>query len=133
MSPEQRSECERLRNLPSAEAAEYIVRMSSSDEGTIDYVSIIPHISWGREEQFRLGRHFLHDIPHASDRAYRALISIMPAHRLATIISGMLPRKIKDISLLGYYLKPILIDACTTQKDRKTVMALLREIETIGE
>ena len=89
-------------------------------------ISAIAHLSWKRADQIRLATHYLSNLPHASDVAYRAFTSFMAVPRFLRVIEGHLPVAEDREDLLFYYLIPTLRDAARTDADRDAIARFLK-------
>ena len=115
-----------LRRMESEDAADWL--LSHHPNGTPGAgwaVSAIAHRSWKRADQVRLATHYLSNLPHASDRAYRIFASFMTIPRFLKVIESHLPVAENRADLLFYYLIPTLRDAARTDCDREAIRRFL--------
>ena len=113
--------------MSSEAAATYL--LEHHPRGTWDgpsVVRVIRGLSWRRPDQMRLARHYLSNLPHAHEHAYKAFASFMSVPRFLRVIEENLPQAEDRMGLLFYYLTPVLRDAARTESDRRAVKDFLR-------
>jgi hypothetical protein len=118
-----------LRKMGSGPAADWLLAncpINSDQSG--DAFSIIPRLSWQKNDQYRLAKHYLSKIPYASSHPYEAFASFMPTKKLVDLIGDFLPIDQTDKNLLRYHLTPVLTKSAKTDADRAAVNALLGKL-----
>ena len=130
MDDNQRKLCAFIRALSSAEAATWIIDqypLHSVDFG--EAFILMPHRSWRREDQIKLANHYLKGIPFASERVYEAFLSFMSVPVFTRIVKNNLPDNKSDLSLLTYYLKPLLTKLVMDGNSEQEVRELFQAIK----
>ena len=117
MNREQREACKTIRGLGSSEAAEWLIEHYGFEAGNAgDAFKIMPHRSWKRSDQIKLADYFLSNLPHSSDRGYRAFLQFMALPTFIEALCRQLPDESRGRELMKYYLQPILKSHPCSQK-----------------
>ena len=120
---------EELRKMNSDQAADWLMRqyaLESPDWGGA--LDLIPHRSWARPDQIRLGRYYLSRLPFASAKPYKVFSGIMSFKNFVAIIRECLPKDGGRIDLLIYYLGPVLDEAAKTDEDRELAKSFINKL-----
>ena len=117
--------------MRSDEAATWLIEnYKIADQHYGEVFTLIPHRSWEKDDQLRLARCFLQALPFASGRPYEAFASFMPIRTLVKVIRECLPNVAPDrISLLQYYLCPLLRERAQTEADVRAGNELMHELK----
>ena len=129
MDEKLREEIKRLQQLRSADAASWLIEtypQNGVDCG--EAIKLMEHVSWKRPDQIRLAEHYLVSIPFASGKTYEVFASFMSVKNLIRAIGFHLPKEESDISLLRYYLEPVLMKSAKSQKELEVVKLFLSEL-----
>ena len=109
MDEKQRHVCRYLRELESAQAADWLMQQyPTSADNWGEALIAMAHRSWEKPDQVRLARYYLAKIPHASALAYEAFASFMSVPTLIAVIKDQIPSSPEDRGLLEYHLVPVL-------------------------
>ena len=124
MDISEKREAERLREMSSADAAEWLLRTYPTG-GT--GLRLLRHRSWLRADQDRLADHYLGRMPFAAAWPYEALLSVMSLRRFLRVTERHFPSDptLRDLAL--YHLAPTLQHATKTEVDRAAVASFLAE------
>jgi len=118
--------------MPSNDAADWLVsHYLPYDPNYGEVYRIIPHISWKKEDQIRLAKHYLRKIPFASALPYEAFASVMPIKKLLNVIYEYLPTDRNDLELLLYYLIPTLEKFSKTESDYDVMNSFIKGVPTL--
>lgn len=118
-----------IRGLSSQEAASWL--MESYPVDALDYgnaIALLTHRSWKRADQVRLANYYLKKLPFASSRVYEAFASFMSIDLLIKILNEHLPKSSAEMSLLVYYVGPVLEKSVRTETDRELVRSFISEL-----
>ncbi|WP_413208465.1 hypothetical protein [Rhodospirillum sp. A1_3_36] len=116
--------------MNSSEAANWMIsnyRIEDFNSG--DAYVVIQHRSWLKEDQVKLADYFLGNIPHVTNRGYKAFLTFMSLPRFLRVIEKKIPKKREDRELLKYYLYPLLKNHPESQKHQKLIKDILSKIE----
>lgn len=109
MNLELQNACKTIRGLGSSEAAEWLISNFSFDTGNAgEAFLIMPHRSWAKPEQVKLADYYLRNLPHRSDRGYRALLKFMGLSTFIDAMNRRLPDDREERGLIEYHLRPLL-------------------------
>ncbi|HWL59214.1 MAG TPA: hypothetical protein VNQ78_21380 [Paracoccus sp. (in: a-proteobacteria)] len=122
-----RDEIYQLRGLSSPEAFEWLVQNRPSLPRSV------AHRSWAVAEQEALLSYYLTGkIPFASASGYQWLEKATSLSQMIKHISKLLPSIPQDrLFLLEYHLRPVLMEADRTERQRDEAQILLREIRKL--
>jgi hypothetical protein len=121
MDETQRKNCEIIRNMSSSDAADWLLTNHPNDG-----CFYVAKRTWKKQEQIRLANHFLSRIPHATDRCYEALLSVMALPRFVEVVEANLPEESSKKNLLEYYLLPALNKFVKSPTDKAAVAHVSR-------
>lgn len=124
-----KAQCEELRNLESEEAATWLMSkypIESPDYG--EAIMLMPHRSWKKADQIRLGKYYLQKIPFANGKAYEMFASFMPIQTMIKIIQEQLKEANVNVDLLLYHLTPVLKKYAKSASDNDVINQFLSEI-----
>lgn len=108
--------------MSSENAAEWLIETYDfSRRDTGDAYIIMPHRSWAKADQLKLANYFLSNLPHTSDRGYRAFLSYMSLPMFIRVMKLHLPEDIERRKLIKYYLVPLLNAHPQAQANQKLV------------
>jgi hypothetical protein len=117
-----------LRNMPSEDAADWLITNCPVDSETGEAFLLIPRLSWKKRDQRKLAEHYLRKIPYASQRPYEVFASIMQIPGFVDVVEKFLPTREADKKLLRYHLSPVLRKSVRSDADRAAVDALMKKI-----
>lgn len=122
-----RDEIDQLRGLSSPEAFEWLVQNRPSLPRSI------AHRSWAVAEQEALLSYYLPGkVPFSSASGYQWLVQATSLSRMIKHISKLLPLIPQDrLGLLEYHLRPVLMEADRTERQRHEAQILLSEIRKL--
>jgi hypothetical protein len=130
MRPELRQAAAELRSKSSAEAADWLLAhhpVESADAGKA--IVLLEHLSFERRDARRLAEHYLSKLPHASDRAYRVFVRLLPLNVFLCVIRGHLPIGQQRRDLLLYYLEPVLRERVFSSESEQAVQSFLAALQ----
>ena len=109
MNLDQENACKTLRGFSSAKAAEWLMENYSFESGKAgEAYLIIPHRSWLKADQLKLADYYLGNLPHRSDRGYKAFLKFMALPHFLEVMTRHLPDDPGQRALIAYHLKPVL-------------------------
>jgi hypothetical protein len=109
MNFDQEKACKMLRSFSSAKAVEWLIENYNFEDGNAgEAYLIMPHRSWSKPDQIKLADYYLSNLPHRSDRGYKAFLKFMGLHNFLKVIERHLPADPGQRTLIKYYLQPIL-------------------------
>lgn len=109
MNLELQNACKTIRNLGSREAAEWLITNFNYEAGNAgEAFLVMQHRSWRKSEQKKLADYYLKNLPHRSDRGYKALLKIMALPTFIDAVSRCLPDGGEHPGLMAYHLRPLL-------------------------
>ncbi|MDD8022677.1 MAG: hypothetical protein PHX82_06165 [Paracoccaceae bacterium] len=122
-----RNEIALLRGLSSPEAFAWLMQNRPSLSRSI------AHRSWAVQEQDALLDYYLPEkLPFAAGHGYQWLLQATSLSRLVKHIARLLPSIPRDrLSLLEYYLRPVLMEAARSERQRHETQMLLSEIQRL--
>ncbi|NVK20797.1 MAG: hypothetical protein HWE30_19130 [Methylocystaceae bacterium] len=130
MKPEQQKACRTIRNFDSANAAKWLLENYKLETGKAGEAFVImQHRSWSKSDQIMLADYFLSNLPHRSDRGYRAFLSFMALPTFLQVLRRNLPDKRIDRDLMIYHLRPILKSHQYSQKYKLLIDDFLQLLE----
>jgi hypothetical protein len=121
MNLEKRKNYEILRSMNSSEAADWLLETYRPK----DLCTYVAKRSWKKAEQVRIAEYFLSSIPHATDRCYEALLSVMSVTTFVRVAEKYVRNADKsDYDLISYYMPRTIKKHCKTPKDHEQLVHL---------
>jgi hypothetical protein len=115
--------------MPSDQAASWLMkRYPITDTSYGDVFPLIKSRSWLKNDQVLLAKYYLQRIPFSSPRPYEIFSSLLPIKTFISIIKDNISDNPDDISLLLYYLKPILQDKIKDKNNIEVVELFFKEL-----
>lgn len=129
MKLEQQEACKTIRGLNSAKAAEWLMENYSFDTGNAGEAYVImPHRSWSKSDQIKLADYFFSNLPHRSDRGYRAFLNFMALPTFIQALRRHLPDEREERELMRYHLQAILKSHPDSQKYKLLINDFLQSL-----
>ena len=120
MDRDHQAASELIRSMSSKAAADWLLERNDNRD-----CLLVGHRSWRKSDQKRLADRYLSNLPHASDRAYRAFLQFMSIPLFIETIKPHLPIDESRMDLLKYYLLPALKDRAKTPREKQAVAAFI--------
>lgn len=109
MNLDQENACKTLRGFSSAKAVEWLMENYNFENGNAgEAYLIMPHRSWTKPDQLKLADYYLGNLPHRSDRGYKAFLKFMGVSNFLTVMARHLPVDLEQRALIKYHLQPVL-------------------------
>lgn len=124
MKLDQSEACKKIRALSSEDAVEWLIANYSFETGSAGEAYVImPHRSWTKRDQTKLAEYFLSNVPHRSDRGYKAFLKFMSLPRFIKALERHLPEDRQQRDLMRYHLLPIFNSHPDREKNKTLIDA----------
>ena len=119
-----------MRTLQSEEAATWIMETyPQGSAGSGQAIRLMRNFCWKRPDQIRLAKHYLASIPFANKKGYEVFLSFMSVSNFIKAIQVYLPMDESRISLLRYYLEPVLRNSAKSNMEIEAVEQFFKELQ----
>ena len=133
MNERLKSLSEKLRGMTSQEAADWLLDNYDIHSPNVgDVYTLVQHRSWRRKDQRRLAKKYLSNLPHASDRGYRAFLSFMAIPVFLDVLGNCCSLSRSEIDLLLYYLLPALHKNAKNASDKREISKFIADLNSSG-